>query len=264
MSTFRIYPLNTGFIRLSLEKYLYHHSVHKFYRTDGYVDAPCYAFLLKSADTLALVDTGMSSTDIANRYHHAGSVQPEGFSIVERLAGLGISPSDIDLIVFTHLHWDHCYHVAEFPRAQLFVSRREYEWALDPIPLYYKSYEHPATGLRPQFDGLHFTLTEGEQEIVPGIGVYQSPGHSPGHQTVTVQGSSGLYHCCGDLMFTNDNMKPVPEIHYTITPPGRFQNIVDSWRSLEEINRRKKDDRFVLACHEPSVADLAGSRGYVE
>ncbi len=264
MSEFKIYPINTGFIKLSKEKYLYHHSTHKFYDTEGYVDSPCYAFLLKSKDTLALVDTGMASTEIANKYHHAGSVQPEGFSIIDQLAKMGIKPADIDAIIFTHLHWDHCYHVAEFHKATLYVSRAEYEWALNPIPLYYKSYEYPAIGIRQQFDGLSFNLTVGEQEIMPGLSVYQSPGHSLGHQTVAVQAKSGHYHCCGDLMFTNDSMKPLPEISYTITPPGRFLNIVDSWRSIEDINRRKQGDRFVLACHEPLVGKMAESLGYLE
>lgn len=263
MTKFKIYPINTGYIKLSKEKYLYHHSTHKFYDTEGYVDAPCYAFLLKSNDTLALVDTGMASTELANRYHHPGSVQPEGFSIIEQLAKKGIKPSDIDLVIFTHLHWDHCYHAAEFHKAALYASRLEYEWALEPIPLYYKSYEYPAIGVRPQFDGLSFNLIDGEQEIIPGLSAYPSPGHSLGHQTVAVKAESGTYHCCGDLLFTNDNMKPLPEIHYTITPPGRFLNIVDSWRSIEDLNHRKAGDNFILACHEPSVEHIAGNDGCI-
>ena len=49
-----------------------------------------------------------------------------------------------------------------------------------------------------------------------------------------VNTSEGQYHCCGDLIFTYDNLKPVPEMHYDITPPGRFLDIVDEWNSIVE------------------------------
>ena len=135
----------------------------------------------------------------------------------------------------------------------------EYEFAVNPIPLYYKSYEYPVLGLKPQFDGRNFKLYDGEAEIFDGISVYPTPGHSVGHQTVVVNTSEGQYHCCGDLIFTYDNLKPVPEMHYDITPPGRFLDIVDEWNSIVELKKRAKSQEFILPTHAPEMIEIVES-----
>ncbi|MBF0443883.1 MAG: N-acyl homoserine lactonase family protein, partial [Oligoflexales bacterium] len=233
---------------------------HKYYDTEGFVELPVSVFLIEGNGRKILVDTGMSNTEIAGKYHHPGSYQPEGYAIHEQLEGLGIRCEEIDMIIFTHLHWDHVYYLDRFPNAELVANKREYDFAVAPIPLYYKSYEFPALGLTPQFAGRTFTLVEGETEIIPGISVYPSTGHSIGHQTVVVSTKDGQYHLCGDLIFTFDNLKEIPEIHYTITPPARFLNIDESWRSIEELKRRAKGTKFILPTHAPEMIDLAKNK----
>ena len=95
--------------------------------------------------------------------------------------------------------------------------------------------------------------------MLDGISVYPSAGHSVGHQTVVVNTKDGEYHCCGDLIFTYDNIKEVPEAHYDITPPGRFLDIVDSWNSIVELKRRAKSPEFILPTHAPEMIDLVES-----
>ena len=92
-----------------------------------------------------------------------------------------------------------------------------------------------------------------------GISVYPTPGHSVGHQTVVVNTKDGQYHCCGDLIFTFDNLKECPEMHYDITPPGRFLNIVDEWRSIEELKKRAAGTEFILPTHAPEMIALVES-----
>ena len=89
---------------------------------------------------------------------------------------------------------------------KLYAQRKEYEFALNPIPLYYKSYEEPHLGIHPQWEGREFVLLDGECEVLDGISVYPTPGHSVGHQTVVVNTKEGQFHCCGDLIFTYDNL----------------------------------------------------------
>ena len=50
---------------------------------------------------------------------------------------------------------------------------------MNPIPLYYKSYEYKDLGIEAPFIGVKFELIDGEAEIVPGVRVYPTPGHSP-------------------------------------------------------------------------------------
>lgn len=259
MNTYTIKPIITGYTNTSKGNYLYHHSTHAFYDVEGYTELPVTVFLVQGNGHNILIDTGMSNTEIAGKYHHPGSYQPEGAAIYEQLEKMGMKCEDIDTIIFTHLHWDHVYYLDKFTNAKLYVQKAEYEFAVNPIPLYYKSYEYPVLGLTPQFDGREFVLLEGECEIMDGISVYPSTGHSVGHQTVTVNTKEGVYHCCGDLIFTYDNLKEVPQMHYDITPPGRFLNIVDSWNSIAELKKRITSIDKVLATHAHEMIELVES-----
>lgn len=259
MKNYTITPIITGFTHTNKSTYLYHHTVHKYYDTEGFMDLPVTVFLAQNDERKILIDTGMSDTETAGKYHHPGSVQPEGYSIWEQLEKRGIKCEEIDAIVFTHLHWDHVYYLNKFPNAKLYAQRKEYEFAVKPIPLYYKSYEYPVLGIRPQFDQREIILLDGECEIMDGISVYPSPGHSVGHQTVVVQTKEGEYHCCGDLIFTYDNLKEVQEIHYDITPPGRFLDVVDSWNSIVELKKRAASQKFILPTHAPEMIALVES-----
>lgn len=259
MKNYTIKPIITGYTNTSIGNYLYHHSIHKFYEVEGFTELPVTVFLVQGNGHNILIDTGMSDTERAGKYHHPGSYQPEGAAIYEQLEAMGMKCDEIDTIIFTHLHWDHVYYLNRFPKAKLYVQKSEYEFALNPIPLYYKSYEYPVLGIKPQFDGREFELLEGECEIMEGISVYLSTGHSVGHQTVTVNTTEGVYHCCGDLIFTYDNLKEVPEMHYNITPPGRFLNIVDSWNSIVDLKKRITSVDKVLATHATEMIGLVES-----
>ena len=83
-----IRPINTGFVTTIPKQYLYHHTtvaaLHHI--PDERIDMPCFAFLIEGGETPMLVDTGMAWTERANAYHHPGSYQPEGMSIIELLA----------------------------------------------------------------------------------------------------------------------------------------------------------------------------------
>lgn len=259
MNNFKIRPINTGFVTMVPKLYLYHHSTVKYYpnASDHEEDFPVFAFLIEGNGKRILVDTGMADTERANKYHHPGSVQPEGMSIIEQLDKLGLKPEDIDIVIFTHLHWDHCYYMDKFTNAKFYANRKEYEFAMNPIPLYYKSYEAPELGITRPFEGIKFELTEGEEEIVPGIRVFETPGHSVGHQAVEVDTTNGKYLLVGDAVFIMDNLKPIPEIHYDITPPNRFANIVETWKSIEIIKERAEDESHILTCHDRSMLKRA-------
>ncbi len=66
-------------------------------------------------------------------------------------SALGYKPEEIDIVVFTHLHWDHCFYMEKFTNAEFYVNKKEYEFAMNPIPLYFKSYEAPELGITRPF-----------------------------------------------------------------------------------------------------------------
>jgi glyoxylase-like metal-dependent hydrolase (beta-lactamase superfamily II) len=101
---------------------------------------------------------------------------------------------------------------------------------------------------------MHFSLTQGEEEIVEGIRVYPIPGHSPGHIAVAVQTEKGVYSLIGDLILLRECLQPYKEKGWPFTPPGRFYNIVEIWHSIEEVLRRSD---HILMTHDPESSDMA-------
>lgn len=229
---YTIRPINTGFIQVD-------YGVHVVSGRDAgkRVLIPSVAWLIEGGKRKILVDTGMCDTERANKWHHKGSYQLEGMPITERLAALGLSPDDIDVVIFTHLHWDHCSNMKAFSRAEFIVDRKELEFALDPPEWYWRSYESPKLGLHPPFEGNHFTVLDGQTTIEDGIVVFPTPGHSPGHQSVSVATSEGLYIIAGDAAFVSENIEGDTNRALPVLPIGRFVNFFDAWNSLETMKR---------------------------
>jgi N-acyl homoserine lactone hydrolase len=211
------------------------------------IEHPVFVWLIEGGGRKILVDTGMSDTEHSVAYHHEGRQDP-GQAIHEQLARLGIGLGEIETILFTHLHWDHCYNLDKFPGARLFVSEKEYRFAMDPIPFYWKSYEAPVLGIGNPFRHRKFNLVYGEEEIAEGVRMFPTPGHSPGHMAVSVETEKGVYVLAGDLVLLRESFNPDPEKGWPLTPPGRYYNMVEIWKSIEEVQRRAD---VVLLTHEP-------------
>ena len=74
-------------------------------------------------------------------------------------------------------------------------------------------------------------------------------------EAVEVDTKDGTYHLIGDAVFLMDNLKPIPEIFYDVTPSARFVSLTDWWESVREIKRRCPDWDFILPTHEPSLVE---------
>ena len=138
---YKIVPLNTGTIFVDQGVYC------TMGRGNGTtVGIPSTAWYLTDGKEHLLVDTGMCDTERANRWHHQ-AVQPEGGRIdLQLMHRAGVRPEEIDAVLFTHLHWDHCSNMKLFTNARYYVQARELEFALNPtLPPYYRSYEAPAS-----------------------------------------------------------------------------------------------------------------------
>ncbi|MEM3574817.1 MAG: N-acyl homoserine lactonase family protein [Candidatus Bathyarchaeia archaeon] len=234
----KIYPMNTGFIRVDKGAYI---TMGRGYGEE--IDVPDWAFLVTDGKERILIDTGMCETERAD-WHHPGSRQPEGYRIDERLRELGIEPEDIDAVVFTHLHWDHCSNMKLFRNAKFYVHRRELQFALDPHPLYLKSYESKRLGVTPPFDGVDFEEVSSEYRLRPYITIFPTPGHSPGHQSVAVETDDGVYVIAGDAVFSDENLEPDGHRGLPFTPMGRYVDVFDMFDSMERIFRRTGPDRI--------------------
>ena len=169
MTSYTIRPLNTGHQYLDKSQYT------TFRRHVGeMIDLPVFAFLIEGGGRKVLVDTGMADTERSKQYHHDGLQEP-GQAIHEHMERLGIGLDEIEVIIFTHLHWDHCYNMKQFTKARYYVSEKEYRFALDPIPFYAKSYETPSLGIGCPWEGCGFNLVTGEEDILKEFGPFPLP-----------------------------------------------------------------------------------------
>jgi glyoxylase-like metal-dependent hydrolase (beta-lactamase superfamily II) len=119
----------------------------------------------------------------------------EGPAIVPALEAAGFAPESVDVVAMSHLHFDHAGGLLRgdgsraFPRASIVAQRAEWEIALGDNPRLVASYVQPELALVRDWGSEGWA--EGEREILPGVSVIPTGGHSAGHQAIVVRGSSG-------------------------------------------------------------------------
>jgi N-acyl homoserine lactone hydrolase len=137
-------------------------------------------------------------------------------TVADALGDLDMSPADIGLVINTHLHFDHCGQNAVFSHAPFYVQRTE----LDRM-------RREASELHDWFGFMNarFELLDGDTEILPGLSVVATPGHTVGHQCVVVHGDSGDDLLIGDAAYTPrqyaDPTGPLPDGQASDVPAFR-------------------------------------------
>jgi glyoxylase-like metal-dependent hydrolase (beta-lactamase superfamily II) len=120
----------------------------------------------------------------------------EGSPIVPALAAAGFEPASVDVVAMSHLHFDHAGGLLladgsrAFPRATIVAQRAEWEIALGDNPRLVASYDQPEVRLVRSWGEEGWA--DGEREILPGVSVVPTGGHSAGHQAVVVRGGGGV------------------------------------------------------------------------
>jgi glyoxylase-like metal-dependent hydrolase (beta-lactamase superfamily II) len=163
----------------------------------GRIAQHAHSLLLELDDgRVGLVDTGCGPDAAFDEKERAIHALGPGWPLAENLARLGRRPEDIDLVLFTHLHWDHAGGAVApkgsaeplvFPRAAHFVHRFEWEDAASGNPLLYKSYPPAIVEALARAD-LRL-VDDGAPDILPGVRLERSSGHTRGHGTVVIAGS---------------------------------------------------------------------------
>jgi N-acyl homoserine lactone hydrolase len=161
------------------------------------------------------------------------------------LKAAGVSVKDVEMVILTHLHWDHAGNCDLFPDARVVVQEAELRYAIAPNRFFRRGYLSPESGwtLPPPFVVPNLTTVRGEVELAPGVSVVPTPGHTPGSQAVVVQTKEGPYCITGDAMMTYDNLK-------WDTPPGYHVDVEASMDSLDLMQRRAPQ---LLPSHDYSV-----------
>ena len=144
--------------------------------------------LIETPAGRVLVETGIGERiDEKNRRMRGY----EGPWIVEALRDAGFDPGSVDAVAMSHLHFDHAGGLLAadgsraFPRARIVAQRAEWEIALGDNPRLVASYVQPE--LRLVADWGAEGWVDGERELIPGVSVVPTGGHSAGHQAIVVR-----------------------------------------------------------------------------
>lgn len=210
---------------------------------------PYFMYVITHPSGNVLFDTGVHpqiGTDPQARLGPAAAsfdarVAPEDH-IEARLATIGMTPADIDLVVQSHLHFDHAGGLEWLTQAPILVQREELSFALYP-PVYQRSIY-----VRADIDHeLDWQLLEGDHDVF-GDGrllLVSTPGHTRGHQSLMVHLDSGqtvilLADAAYDLAKMRERALPA-----VIWSPDA---IVSSWERIEALERQH--DALLIATHE--------------
>lgn len=146
---------------------------------------PVYAYVIDHPDARVLVDTGLTE------------LHPLVADMDPRLRPIDASvldPATIDIVVNTHLHYDHCGGNHLFPGRPIYVQRQELADALGDEPYTIREWvEAP---------GLEYVPVDGELEILPGLRLLPGPGHTRGSQIVVIETGPRPIAVVGDLAVT--------------------------------------------------------------
>ena len=184
--------------------------------------------LIRAGGKRILVETGAGdklSPKLRDIYGLEGPVLSDG------LQRYGVRPEDIDIVIDTHLHFDHCGGntrmekdkvVPSFPNARYFVQKGEFEHAMHPNERDRASY-FPDNFAPIEASGM-FTLFEGDSVIVPGVEVVRAPGHNADMQCVRLTGGGKTAFLFADLVPTTAHL-PLPWIMgYDLYPMTTLEN----------------------------------------
>ncbi len=171
---------------------------------------PIWIFLLRGEEKNILIDTGLDEDEVMPNAEFTAETGLEPKTITECLAGHGLAPEDIDVVINTHLHNDHCGNNPLFTNAAFYAQRSDWEFCKNPHPLDYRYDED-------YIEGQEFTLLDGDAEILPGIRAVHVPGHTPGSMALFVDTQTGpaaiTGFCCNAKNFPAAGPAVCPGVH---------------------------------------------------
>src|ERR1022692_3034642 len=176
----------------------------------NHIDAGLNSLLIRTGNKNLLVETGIGnklSDKLVQIYK-----QPA--KLLDNLHAVGVSPEDIDIVINTHLHFDHCgwntmrrgeQIVSTFPKAKYYAQKKE--WEHGRLQLERDAISYMSPNYDPLIESGQMELIDGDREIGPGISVKVFPGHTANMQAVMVE-SKGKKACyISDLIPTSMHLE---------------------------------------------------------
>lgn len=247
-NSLKIVPLNCGTIHIEKST--------QVYWTDfgTQIDIPSMIFLILGGEKTILVDTSFLSVDRAKEGRHWNASRTSDQELSAQFEKAGIDPKDVDIVLFTHLHWDHAQNNSMFQNAEFIVWQRELRYAICPLPTQAVPYEAPVppSNMHPIWieDRTIFnpvTLAR-PHKIIDGVTYFATPGHTPGGASIAVDTKDGRYVIAGDAINLYENIEKN-------LPGGQMYTQEEAVRSIEVILEMASSPAHVLPGHDFKVLE---------
>jgi glyoxylase-like metal-dependent hydrolase (beta-lactamase superfamily II) len=209
--------------------------------------------LVRTPETTILIDTGIG-TGLKERLREIYRVKKDK-GLIEELATIGVVPEDVDFVINTHLHFDHCggntilkegKAVPAFPRARYVIQEEEWYDATHPNERTKASYL--ADNFVPLESSGQLMRVDGKHEVTSGVSVFVTNGHTRGHQSVMIEseGKTALY--LGDFIPTTSHIKLPYVMGYDLYPLA----LIDTKKGL--LHRAVEEHWLLVFEHDPKIS----------
>lgn len=223
-----LYAIDCGALTMATETFLE--------GEPGFMTVPVPAFLIRHPKGTMLFDSGLHDQSKTNHAEYFGGLAPHVTvhrkseeEIAAGLASIDVDAAKVNLLVNSHLHFDHCGGNAKISGAKVLVQRREWDYAngaetpFGYLPLDFR------TGHAVQcLDGEHDVFGDGSVVCIP------SYGHTPGHQSLRVRTDRGEFVLTGDACYLR---RTLAEMHAPSVLHDR-QSFLASLRVLRDLEAR--------------------------
>lgn len=216
------------------------------------VELSLNCLLIETPEGNVLIDTGINDK-LKDRFKEIYKMDRD-ITFVESLNRMGFKPENIDFVINTHLHFDHCGGntikkdgklIPTFPNAKYIVQKQEWSDATDSNERTKASYLEE--NFMPVKESGQLMLVDGNYEVLPGIKVITTNGHTKGHQSVLIEseGEKAIYF--GDLIPTASHIK-IPYIAaYDLFPLA----VVEKKKEILELAIKEK--WLLIFEHDPKI-----------
>jgi glyoxylase-like metal-dependent hydrolase (beta-lactamase superfamily II) len=212
--------------------------------SEAAVQIPITCYLVRTSDATILFDTGVSPRAVpglvrSDRLAHF----TDDDLLVHRLDAIGLEADNVDLVVLSHLHYDHAGGAEFFRNSELVVQKDEYSYAHYPAsffaPFYYrKNFDLP---------GYRWRLLDGDTELTPGVTVLRTDGHTPGHHSLMVElPETGPVILTGDACYWHEHVEKerVPGVVWN---PTRARHSIKRLKPLARLTGAR-----IFPSHDPA------------
>ncbi len=197
-----------------------------------------------------LVDTGIRDLDEYRKSEPGVSQSSEQITTTAVKRIMGWEPEDVDIVINTHLHCDHSGSNREFKNATFYVQKKEWEAAFSPLVPEAPFYDALCYNKK-AVNYFQWNFLSGDTEILPGLRVITTPGHTRGHQSVLFHTEKGVICVSGDICNVAENVNKNLEPNIVVMVPETYDSLA----------RIRQFAHYILPGHDPEIQD--GSESFI-